>query len=88
MKTVLVIALFATFQAVAEEKSPPVVAPAVASVGAEGVVCEKKKELGSKLAKRVCTTEVERRAAKEKAAADLQDLGNCSGNETPCTGGL
>ena len=60
--------------AIAEE---PVQAP-------ERVVCERKKRVGSNLVERVCKTESQRQAARERAREDLQRLGGCSGNEGPC----
>ncbi|MBZ4039296.1 hypothetical protein [Novilysobacter selenitireducens] len=51
-----------------------------------GLVCERKKETGSNRVTRVCTTEAERIAAKDKAQDDVQRLGRCSGNDIACIG--
>jgi hypothetical protein len=91
MKTVLfLIALSATSLAYAGEAplASGTSATAPSAADDKGVKCEKKKELGSNLAKRVCTTESERVAAKEKAKADLQRLGRCADNENACRGDL
>ena len=50
------------------------------------MVCEAKKKLGSNRIERVCMTVAQRRAAKERAEADLQRLGRCSGNDSLCAG--
>ena len=89
MKTGLfLIALLAVSSAVAGEKGSSGGKPTAAPGDRDGVVCETKKELGSKLAKRVCTTEAERTAAKDKAQAQLQKLGDCTGNDSMCAGDL
>lgn len=89
MNTGLVlIALLAVSSAVAGEKGSSGGKPTAAPGDRDGVVCETKKELGSKLAKRVCTTEAERTAAKDKAQAQLQKLGDCTGNDSMCAGDL
>ena len=97
MKTVLfLIALSATSLAHAGDRplttgTPTATSGAAASsetADGEGVKCERKKEIGSNLAKRVCTTESERATAKEKAKADLQRLGRCADNENACRGDL
>ena len=94
MKTVLLlIALLATSLAHADDRpqtsgTPTANSEAAATADDKGVKCERKKELGSNLAKRVCTTESERVTAKEKAKADLQRLGRCADNENACRGDL
>jgi len=82
------IALLAASSVVAGEKGSSEGKPTAARGDREGVVCESKKELGSKLTKRVCTTEAERTAAKDKAQSQLQRLGDCSGNDSLCYGDL
>ncbi|GAB3747547.1 hypothetical protein [Lysobacter olei] len=54
----------------------------------DGVVCERKKVLGSNRTERVCMAAAQRTAAKEKAQSDLQRLGRCSGNDSLCSGTL
>lgn len=54
----------------------------------EQQVCETKKKLGSNRVERICMTVAQRRAAKERAQADLQRLGRCSGNDSVCAGSL
>ncbi|MGO4222195.1 hypothetical protein AB4Y64_10125 [Lysobacter sp. TAF61] len=90
MKTVLfLIALSATSLAYAgEATSSDTASSSAAATDDKGVVCEKKKEVGSNVATRVCTTEAERVAAKDKAQADVERLGRCSGNEKACSGSL
>lgn len=61
---------------------------AAAATEGKGVVCEKRKEVGSNVATRICTTEAERIAAKAKAQADVERLGRCAGNEKACSGSL
>ena len=89
MKTgLLLIMLLAATSAVAYEKASPKGKLTTEPSDGKGALCETKKELGSKLAKRVCTTEDERTAAKVKAQAQLQKLGDCSGNDSICAGDL
>ncbi|GAB6197331.1 hypothetical protein PAGU2595_026580 [Lysobacter xanthus] len=54
----------------------------------DGVVCERKREMGSNLVKRICMTKAERLAAKEEAQSKLQKLGSCGDNENACSGEL
>ncbi|MBJ7575437.1 hypothetical protein [Luteimonas sp. MC1828] len=89
MKTRLfLIMLLAASSAVAGEKAASADKPTAAPGDSNGVVCETKTELGSKFPTRVCTTEAERAAAKDKAQAQLQKLGDCSGNDSICAGEL
>ncbi|HEY5849582.1 MAG TPA: hypothetical protein VIT62_02270 [Lysobacter sp.] len=91
MKTLLfLIALSATSLAYAADGNSATSdkASSAPAAAADGKQCEKKKEVGSNVATRVCTTEAERVAAKAKAQADVERLGRCSGNEKACSGSL
>lgn len=52
------------------------------------VVCERKRIIGSNRTEKVCMTESDRIAAKQKAQQDLHRLGRCSGNDNICRGDL
>lgn len=64
--------------------------PAEARVAAETpptedrMVCERKKRIGSNRIERICMTESQRQAARERARDDLQRTGACSGNYSAC----
>lgn len=88
MKTAfLLFAMSVACVAHAGEKPEAQAAPAAEAAQAgddAGLLCERKKETGSNRVTRVCTTEAERMAAKDKAQDDVQRLGRCSGNDVAC----
>ncbi len=67
----------------AEVKAVAAEAPKAAENG-EKMICEKRKIKGSNRVERVCMTEAERIAAKDKAQEALHRLGRCSGNDNSC----
>lgn len=77
--------------AFAATPTPPLAkeAPAAAETAtAEKKTCETRREVGSQRVKRVCLTESERIAEREKAARALNPGGRCSNQESYCDAGL
>ena len=77
----------------ADAVDPATAAPApksdkAASGKDDGMVCERKKKLGSNMVERVCMTVAQRDAEKQKAQEDISRLGRCSGNDSICSGSL
>lgn len=59
-----------------------------ADAGSGDLICERRKQLGSSMMKRVCMTARQHAEAKARAQEDLQQLGRCAGNEVSCTGSI
>lgn len=71
----------------AEERHTPARADAATteqSPAGDRMVCERKKRIGSNRIERICMTESQRQAARERARNDLQRLGACSGSDSAC----
>ena len=88
MKTaVILLSAFMMLPAYANDSAEAKAAGAEASKAAEKsekMICEKRKIKGSNRIERVCMTESEHIAAKEKAQETLHRLGRCNGQETSC----
>jgi len=94
MKTVLLVSLlclspfaFAGEAAAISESTAPAaetVSDASSDKPATKQRCERRKALGSNIAKRECFTVTDDSEAKDRAQADLARYGRCSGNETAC----